>query len=239
VTLGQETAPLLARSGNVELLDFDVIAGNDLGGDGGPGSLLLLHGFDEDKGALKGLGSHLCPPGAEAVYPTLRGHGSSPRPPWGYSPWDVATDIQRIGDRLPVDLNVVGFSYGALIGLLAALILGPERVRSVVVLDQSFERNDSYVEFDEWLEASFLQWHFDHRHVLDAITVLGIPVLIVVAERSDVVGEAERERLQARAGVEYRSLDTDHCGLIADLDRLLPVLQAFYTRVGREREESS
>lgn len=238
MTLDLGTAPLLARSDKVELLDFDVLGGSDLGSDG-PGPLLFLHGFDEDKEALKELGSHLCPPGAEAVYPTLRGHGASPRPAWGYSPWDVAIDIQRIGDRLPADLDVVGFSYGALIGLLAAFILGPERVRSVVVLDQSFERNDSYVELDQWLEASFLQWHFDHRHVIDAVAGLGIPILFVVAERSDVVGSAERGRLRARAGVECRSLDTDHRGLLADLDRLLPVLHSFYARVGRERGGSS
>lgn len=227
-----KAAPLLARSKKVELLDFDVEPGNREG-TGAAGPLLLLHGFDEDKRALRELGSRLCLRGQEAFYPTLRGHGQSPRPPWGYSPWEVAADIQRVGDRLPVDLNVIGYSYGGLIAALVTLILGPKRVASLAILDQSFERNDGDVEFDDYLEASFLQWHFDHRHVLDAITALGIPIFIAVAEQSSVVNEAERKRLSARAGetVAYRAFDTDHAGLIVELDELVRSLRSFYLTV--------
>lgn len=227
--LGFETAPVLARCSAVELIDFDIVPGSEAGFGGAPGSLLLLHGWGEDKSSLRNLGERLCPTGAEAIYPSMRGHGASPQGVWGCAPWELAVDVQRIGDRLPVPVHVVGYSYGALIAALATIVLGPERVGSLVLLDQSFERNDEFVELVD-LEDSFLQWHFDHRHVLDAITALGVPMLIVVADHSTVVGQAERERLQRREGAlcRYVCLDVDHAGLVSEVDPVASVCRDFY-----------
>ncbi|MFI9645081.1 alpha/beta fold hydrolase [Streptomyces sp. NPDC052040] len=160
--------------------------------------MLLLHGFGDDKTALRSLGDALCPAGSLAVYPTLRAHGASPAPEWGYSPLDFAADVQRIADSLPRPVHVVGHSYGALVAAVLAVSLGPSRIASVALLDQAFEPLMERYEAGEWAEASFLKWHYDYSHLIDAIGSLGIPVLSVIARDSPVVPEGERTRMLSR-----------------------------------------
>ena len=189
--------PELCRVGTVELLDHDRLPGTATGPTA-PGSLLLLHGFGDDKTGLRTIGDALCPAGSVAVYPSLRAHGASPAPKWGYSPLDFAADVQRILDPVPGPLHVIGYSYGALVAAVLGVALGPRQISSVVLLDQSFERLPERYEADEWAEASFLKWHYDYRHLLDALDGLGTSVLSVVARQSPVVPEAERARMLAR-----------------------------------------
>jgi pimeloyl-ACP methyl ester carboxylesterase len=222
--------PTLAGCAAVELLDYDCVPGTATG-PGRPGSMLLLHGFGDDKTQLRVLGEALCPLGALALYPSLRAHGDSPSPGWGYSPLDFVADLHRVVDVLPSPFHVVGYSYGALLGVLAAVVLGPDRVRSVVVLDQAFASWPDRYRADEWAEARFLNWAYDYRHCFDVLRALRIPVLTVIARHSHVVPEAEREWLLARSGDGFRShiVDTDHRGLVRDWPGLRPLVEDFYT----------
>ncbi|MEW2624762.1 alpha/beta fold hydrolase [Streptomyces sp. NPDC048106] len=160
--------------------------------------MLLLHGFGDDKTVLRPIGDALCPTGAVAVYPSLRAHGASPAPAWGYSPLDFAADVQRIADPLPRPVHVVGHSYGALVAAVLAVSLGPSLIASVALLDQAFEPCMERYEADEWAEGSFLKWHYDYSHLIDAISSLGTPVLSVIARDSPVVPEGERTRMLSR-----------------------------------------
>jgi predicted esterase len=214
--------------GPVELLDYDVHPGT-ASASSPSGCLLLLHGLGEDKSSLRPLGDLLCPAGSVAVYPSLRGHGTSPKPPWGYSPWDCVADLQRIADALPSRLHLVGFSYGALVA---------------VALDQSFEAcpgkaltADSSEVFRA--ELVYLKWGFDHRHLLSMAAAAGIPILTVLARRSHVVSRSERRRMLAGAGLRQmvRVLDTDHRGLVSDAPRLAALLADFYRRWTNRIEE--
>jgi pimeloyl-ACP methyl ester carboxylesterase len=224
--------PALAAHPRVEILDCDRVAGRATGRTA-PGSMLLLHGFADDKTTLRPLGAALCPRGRTAVHPSLRAHGASPRPPWGYSPLDFAADLHRISDTFPRPLHVVGHSFGALIAAVAAVALGPHRIASVAVLDQSFEAIPERYKDDDWAEASFLKWHYDYTHFLDALTFLGIPTLSVIARGSPVVPEQERERILARRsdlfsctvadGTHTGFLDESAVGILADFyDRHFP-----------------
>ncbi|MER5968945.1 alpha/beta fold hydrolase [Streptomyces sp. NPDC002055] len=195
-------APELAGIPRVDLLECAWVPGAP-NARGAPGSLLLLHGFGDDGTALRGIGDALCPAGTLAVYPTLRAHGGSPFPEWGYSPLDFAADIHRIADAFPRPVHVVGHSYGALIAAISAVMLGPDRIGSVALLDQSFEPFEDRYEADEWAEASFLKWHYDYTHLFDSLTALGIPVLTVIARESPVVPAEERERMLARRGDKF------------------------------------
>lgn len=222
-------SPTLAACAAVELLDYDCVPGRAVGA-GKPASMLLLHGFGDDKTQLRVLGDALCPRGAVALYPSLRAHGGSPFPPWGYSPLDFVADLHRVVDVLPCPFHVVGYSYGALLGVLAAVALGPDRVRSVVVLDQSFACWPDRYRADEWAEARFLNWAYDYRHCFDALHALRIPVLTVIARHSHVVPEVERDWLLARRGDGFRCriVDTDHIGLVRDGEGLRPLIEDFY-----------
>ncbi|MET9811786.1 alpha/beta fold hydrolase [Streptomyces sp. NPDC006355] len=223
--------PELRRVGTVELLDHDLLPGS-AAGPAAPGPLLLLHGFGDDKTALRAIGDTLCPTGSVAVYPSLRAHGASPAPKWGYSPLDFAADVQRILDPVPGPLHVIGYSYGALVAAVLGVALGPHRISSVVLLDQSFERLPDRYEADEWAEASFLKWHYDYRHLLDALDGLGIRVLSVVARQSSVVPEAERGRMLARAqrGGLFSCVVTDGTHQSFLTNHAIEIIAEFYGR---------
>jgi pimeloyl-ACP methyl ester carboxylesterase len=78
---------------------------------------LLLHGFGGDKHQLRPLGDAL--PQADGVismYPSLRAHGASLKPPWDYSVLDFAVDLHCVADVLPVPIDLMDYSYGALVG---------------------------------------------------------------------------------------------------------------------------
>src|ERR1700678_1042852 len=235
--------------GPVELLDYDVRPG--IAKARRPtGGLLLLHGLGEDKSSLQPLGDLLCPAGSVAVYPSLRAHGASPKPAWGYSPWDFTADLQRIAGALPDRLHLVWFSYGALVAAAFAVALGPHRVRSLVLLDQSFEAcpwkaiagsdgEDFRPEEVFRRELVYLKWGFDHRHLLSMAAAAGIPTLTVLARRSHVVSPSERRR-RLLAGSSQRQmvrvLDTDHRGLVSDVSRLAALLEDFYRRTEQVEE---
>jgi pimeloyl-ACP methyl ester carboxylesterase len=191
------TRPELARLAHVELLDYDVVEGRAET----PvvsGSFLFVHGFADDKTALRPLGDRLCGTGQPVLYPSLRAHGASPQPKWGYSPLDLAADLHRIVDAVPAPVHVVGYSFGALVAAMLAVTAGPSVVGSLAVLDQSFERDDGRYTPDDWAEASFLKWHYDYRHLFDALAATGTPALAVIARDSHVVPEPERERMARR-----------------------------------------
>ncbi|MGF1427363.1 alpha/beta fold hydrolase [Kitasatospora sp. LaBMicrA B282] len=225
---GARPAPELAAVDRVELIAWETRPGTAVGRCA-PGSMLLLHGFGDDSSRLHPIGEALCPVGGTALHPTLRAHGSSPAPAWGYSPLDFAADVQRVLDVAPQPLHVVGHSYGALVAAVLAVTLGPRRVASVALLDQAFESLPERYAADEWAEASFLKWAYDYRHLVDAALALGIPVLSVVAADSRVVPAAERARTAARrhpllrtavtAGTHTSFLRESAVGLLADFYR--------------------
>lgn len=194
---GAGARPGLAGLAHVELLDHDVVDGRAETAVVS-GSFLFVHGFADDKTALRPLGDRLCAAGQPALYPSLRAHGLSPAPKWGYSPLDLAADLHRLVDAVPAPVHVVGYSFGALVAAVLAVTAGPRVVGSLAVLDQSFERDDDRYNHNEWAEASFLKWHYDYRHLFDALAATGIPSLAMIARDSHVVPEPERERMARR-----------------------------------------
>lgn len=219
--------PALADHTAVELLDYDRAPGT---AGTGPGSLLLLHGFGGGKDQLRELGDALCPTGSEAFYPALRAHGASPKPAWGYSPLDFAADVHRIADILPARVHAIGYSYGALVGAISATTWGAGRIRSLVVIDQSFAAHPEHHEVDEWVEGSQLRWFHDFSHLLDLLHVLEVPVLVLGSPESGTIGADEEQRLLSRRGplFDFQHISGTHDLCYRDTPRLTGLLRDFY-----------
>ncbi|WP_330458929.1 alpha/beta hydrolase [Streptomyces sp. NBC_00820] len=230
-----EAAPVLPRpllaedAGGVELLDYDAAPGLP-GAGGAPGSMLLLHGFGGDKGQLRPVGDALCPQDSVAVYPSLRAHGDSHQPAWGYSVLDFAADLHRIGDILPGDLHLVGYSYGGLVAAVSAVTWGASRVRSLVVIDQSFDAHPDLHVADEWAEGSLLRWTYDFGHLPDLLERLGIPVLVLAAAESRNILADERDRLARRddAFLRLERIQGAHADCHRNTDEITAAMRAFY-----------
>jgi pimeloyl-ACP methyl ester carboxylesterase len=223
--------PALADYPAIPLLDFDRVPGTAAGR--APGSLLLVHGFGGDKRQLRALGDALCPADAAAYYPTLRAHPGSPRPDWGYSALDFAADLHRIGDVLPERVHAIGYSYGALVSAISAVTWGA-RIRSLVVVDQSFAAHPERHEADEWVEGSLLRWTYDFSHLLDALHALGVPVLMLGSVDSGLIGVEEERGLLARRDrlFDYRAITGSHADSYRDTAALVPLIEDFYRTKG-------
>ncbi|RPF35131.1 alpha/beta fold hydrolase [Streptomyces sp. TLI_185] len=236
--------PLLAGHGSgIELLDHDAVPGLP-GGGGAPGSMLLLHGFGGDKAQLRPVGDALCPQGSVAVYPSLRAHGASHRPAWGYSVLDFAADLHRFGDALPGDLHLVGYSYGGLVAAVSAVTWGASRVRSLVVVDQSFDAHPDLHVADEWAEGSLLRWTYDFGHLPDLLERLGIPVLVLAAAGSRNILADEQERLSRRdsASLRLEIIHGSHADCYRNTGEITSAMRVFYrdhfSAVRKEQENS-
>ncbi|MFH8338391.1 alpha/beta fold hydrolase [Streptomyces sp. AM6-12] len=222
--------PALAGHGSgVRLLDYDAVPGRS-GAGGAPGSMLLLHGFGGDKSQLRPLGDALCPAGAVAVHPSLRAHGDSHRPVWGYSVLDFSADLHRIADILPDEVHLVGYSYGGLVAAVSAVTWGASRVRSLVVIDQSFDAHPALHEADEWAEGSLLRWTYDFGHLPDLLERLGVPVLVLAGADSRNILPGERERLAARAGgmLRVETVRGSHADCYRNTTEITSVMRDFY-----------
>ncbi|MBM7167720.1 alpha/beta fold hydrolase [Streptomyces sp. G44] len=223
--------PYLRAFDHVALLDHEVVPGRP-GVPGAGAPLLLLHGLEDDRDRLRFLSDALCGEGRIALLPTLRDHHPSPAPVWGYSPLDYAADVHRLTDVLPSPAHVIGYSYGALVGLVYAAVMGPGRVRSLVLLDQSLERRPHRIEGGPWAESSFLKWEYDYTHLLDMVTAAGIPVLMVVPRDSHVLPEAERAALLARRHPLFSCvlMDGAHADVVRPDGPVTSVIEEFYAQ---------
>jgi len=179
------------------------------------GDVLYLHGFGEQGADLREFVGRTLPDGAAARLPTLRGHGQGARPSWGYTPSDFAADLQRTFTDLHRHA-VVGFSFGGIVASAYALAVGPERVSGLVVLDQAFESRPERTETGEWAEAVHMKWQYDYTHHLRAAAAVGIPVLLVHADDSQVVGEAERAAWRSGSvpGLQVVAVPGGHADLV-------------------------
>lgn len=97
--------------------------------------VVLLHSSGLSGRQWRRLAQGLTGRGLRAVVPDLTGHGAStawPEP----TPFDFHTDVERLVAILEAEgpAHVVGHSYGALAGLLAALAT-PRQVRSLVLFE--------------------------------------------------------------------------------------------------------
>lgn len=197
-----------------------------------PAGILAVHGFGGDKAQLRPIVEAVRPSGAPALLPTLRSHGDSPAPVWGYSPLDFTADIHRIADALPGPLDLIGYSYGALVAALSAVTWAGDRVRSLVLIDQSFEAHPDRFVADEWAEGSHLRWNYDFGHLPDLLEAMGVPVLMLFARDSDTVGPRERERLRARPGALFSCADIPgtHDGLLRHPAEIAGAVREFHAR---------
>jgi pimeloyl-ACP methyl ester carboxylesterase len=186
--------PALAEVEGVALIDFDLVASTR---DGRRHSRLYLHGFGGDKHQLRPLGESLSSPDATSMYPSMRGHGASVKPGWGYSVLDFAADVHRVADVLPGPIDFIGYSYGALVAAACALTWAADRVRSLIVIDQSFDADPARHVADEWAEGSYLRWTYGYGGMLER---LAVPTLLLTAADSAMVSADELARLHARCG---------------------------------------
>jgi pimeloyl-ACP methyl ester carboxylesterase len=225
------TQPTVADYPGVCLPDWTSEPGTATG-IGLTGSMLLVHGAGGDRTQLRPLGSALCQQGMVAGYPSLRGHGESPAPAWGYSPLEFAADLHRIGDALPGNLHFVGYSVGGLISAISAVTWASARVRSLVLIDSSFAAHPDKHEVDEWAEGSFLRWHYDYSRMLDIVPA---PVLFLAARESPAVHAVERERLAALNDKQLtlRLIRGTHTDCYTHTEELAALLAEFYRGLNR------
>ncbi len=130
--------------------------------DSGSGTpVVLLHSSGLSSRQWRRLASALVAGGLRAVAVDLTGHGASaawPEP----TPFSFVTDVEAIAALLEAHgpAHVVGHSYGALIGLLAALAT-PRSIRSVVLFDPvAFGALDPVVDADALagLSGAIARW---------------------------------------------------------------------------------
>ncbi len=97
--------------------------------------VVLLHSSGLSGRQWRRLAQGLSGAGFRATVPDLTGHGASPAWPEP-TPFDFRTDVERLVAILEAEgpAHVVGHSYGALVGLLAALST-PRQVRSLVLFE--------------------------------------------------------------------------------------------------------
>ncbi|MFI8350681.1 alpha/beta fold hydrolase [Streptomyces sp. NPDC085596] len=222
--------PVLAEHpSGIALLDYDAVPGRPDAG-GAPGNMLMLHGFGGDKGQLRPVGDALCGADSVAVYPSLRAHGDSHKPAWGYSVLDFSADLHRLADALPDELHLVGYSYGGLVAAVSAVTWGASRVRSLVVVDQSFDAHPDWHVADEWAEGSLLRWHYDFGHLLDLLERMGVPVLVLAAEGSANIAADERERLSRRDSAHFslKFIEGTHADCHRNTDEITFAMRDFY-----------
>lgn len=221
-------APEVAAYPGVALPDWTIEPGAARGA-ALTGSLVLVHGAGGDRTQLRPLGSALAGEGTVAAYPSLRRHGASPAPAWGYSPLEFAADLHRIADALPGELHFVGYSLGGLIATVCAVTWAASRLRSLVLLDSAFAPAPQRHEVDEWAEGSFLRWHYDYRPML---ALVAVPVLYVTGADSDAVSETERRWAADQPGLTYRIVPGGHADLTRPTEDLLDTIAAYHA--GRE-----
>jgi pimeloyl-ACP methyl ester carboxylesterase len=81
----------------------------------------------------------------------LRGHGYSDMPPNGYSPRDLAVDLNGLLVELGIErAHLVGHSYGGTIALQHA-VLYPEQTRSLVLCEPSLIAQQEETKSLEWI----------------------------------------------------------------------------------------
>jgi pimeloyl-ACP methyl ester carboxylesterase len=172
--------------------------------------LVALHGAGGDKHDLAALAAAMQRPGERVLLPSLRGHGASLRPAWGASPWDHVADLHRLIHDIHEPLTFMGYSYGGLVALGAAVALGRTRVSTVVVLDQSLataqikRRPAGVPAATPWeVEGAILKWGTDHRHLVECALSQGIRTVVVVAEQG-VTLQADREFYTGLSHDQYR-----------------------------------
>lgn len=108
-------------------------------GEGVP--LILIHGITAQHRMFNDLAQNLAGE-YELVGVDLRGRGDSGKPATGYGLDAHAGDVVRVLDHLDLeDAVLVGHSMGGFVGLQAALSY-PERVRSLVLLDGGWPRQE-------------------------------------------------------------------------------------------------
>ncbi|WP_462417901.1 alpha/beta fold hydrolase [Kytococcus sp. Marseille-QA3725] len=208
-----------------------------LGPEGVQPTVMVLHGFGDAPGDVADLARAVTPPGGSARLPKLRGSGLVPDDR-GWSPAHLAGDVQATNQDLAAHA-VVGYSYGGSIGAAYALILGPRRVKALVVLDQAFGAQPDRSEPEPWSEASDLLWHYDYTHQLIATARLGIPTLLVMGRNSHVVQQAESEAWLAleEPGLEVVVAPGNHRALVRPQSRALEIIADFLARTTPFTEE--
>jgi pimeloyl-ACP methyl ester carboxylesterase len=221
---GVAGSPEVAAYPGVRLPDWAAVEGHATGLPLS-GSMLLVHGAGAERTQLVPLGEALAQRGMTAAYPSLRRHGESPAPAWGYSPLEFAADLHRIGDALPGDLHLVGYSLGGLVVTVCAVTWAAARIRSLVLIDAAFAPAPQRHEVDDWAEGSFLRWHWDYRPML---ALAGVPTLYLTGARSDAVSEAERRWAAGLPRLTCRTVPGTHAELHRPTPDLLEAVSAFY-----------
>lgn len=195
-------------------LDTDVL------GYHGERATVFLHGAGGDKSQLRPLADQLRP--ATAILPSLRGHGASPAPIGGFSPLDFSADLHRMAHGWPSELDLIGYSFGAVVAAVSAATWAATRTRSLVVLDTTFRPHPEFHENDEWAEGSWLRWTYDWRPVLARVEV---PVLVIRSDDSELLDDAAVADLVAIPNVTVENTPGDHESVLEDLDALRAIIE--------------
>lgn len=216
--------------GVAPMLDFDLHTPHPVGGEPA-GTVVYLHGFGGDKAQLEPLAELLTPAGWVAFRPSLRGHGRSPAPPWGYSVLDFAADVHRLADLLTAPLLFVGYSLGGLLGSLSAVTWARTDTVGLVVIDQSYAAHPDRMVRDDQAEGRYLRWMYDFQGL---IADTPVPTRIVLARESHMVQADERrfiERLVREGRMELEHIEGAHADCLADTQAVHGACRDFVERV--------
>ena len=171
------------------------------------------------------------------MLPSLRGHGASMEPAFGYSVLDYVADIHRLIAFMQKPFHIIGYSHGALIGAVASIVFPSTTVLSLVSIDESFSAHPDRMIWDRWSEARHLRWFFDWEHLYDRLTV---PALFFLAEQSHMVTSSEDQRLMLKQRENFivQRIPGTHASCLDHVTLLNGRITSFYHDIISTNEES-
>lgn len=220
------------------------------------GTLVLLHGYRDEKENMAHWALCLAEFGYRCVLVDLRGHGRSTGDTIGFGAFEVP-DLSRLLDELQKRglmtdrVGMLGVSYGASMSLLLAA--RDQRVTAVVALEPFSDAAKAVVEFAHGVDpkraagisdATFAaavakaaergRFSWSAGNVLAAMDRVSAPVLFVHGAKDTWISPDNSRALQARArGPTQLDIlpDDDHVALANRLDNhLVPEVSGWFDR---------
>lgn len=198
-------------------------------------AMLLLHGNGEDHTIFNALVKKLTP--FFTVYAIdSRGHGkSSPTNTFSYE--TMAEDISIFIEMLSIDsVNLIGFSDGAIIGLLLALKY-PNLLKKIALLGVNLSPKDFKSESLTYLQAEYdttkaplLKLMLEEPNIsLKQASTIKIPTLLIAADNDIFKPETFTNLAQTMPNAKLIILENqEHDTYIKNVTALTPSLLSFF-----------
>lgn len=192
--------------------------------------IMFLHGFGANLHQLRPIGDKLNDKGAGTIYISMRGHGKSIRPAYGYSCIDLAADIHRLLHCYHTPLHMVGYSHGGLVATVSSILFSKEKISSLVIIDESFAAHPNRMIDDAQYEARYLRWMYNWIHLLSFIN---IPTLILYATESHMITDDELRIIKDlnNPHITLLPIKGTHANCIDNHDEISDLISDFYKKI--------